>query len=214
MPERDIARHNLRAGSTPPPNAGGQPSPWITRFGALARPGGRVLDLACGMGRHSLWFSHEKFEVWAVDLAQAAIDFVASSAPQVRVLTADLEGAPWPAALGHGRFDAVVVANYLWRPLWPQLIASLAPGGVLVVETFAHGQQHIGRPKNPDFLLQPGELLQVCVAHGLHVLAFEDGFEPGPPGIGRFVQRVAAVRMNGMRQTDQTAPPSPIKIAP
>ena len=87
------------------------------------------------------------------------------------------------------QFDAVVVTNYLWRPLFPTLLASLAPGGVLIYETFAAGNETVGKPSRPDFLLQPGELLLLC--KNLHVVAFEDGFLNNPD---RFVQRIAAIR--------------------
>jgi hypothetical protein len=98
----------------------------------------------------------------------------------------DIENGPWP--LGQRSFGAVLVTNYLWRPLWPTLLAALAPGAVLVCETFAHGQQLIGKPSRPDFLLMPGELLSLCA--GLRVIAFEDGFEEAPQ---RYVQRIVAV---------------------
>ena len=103
-----------------------------------------------------------------------------------RVQVADLEGAPWP--LAGQRFDAVVVTNYLWRPLWPHLLVALAEGGALIYETFAEGNQTLGRPARADFLLRHGELLDV--ARGLHVVAYEDGFLDDPP---RFVQRIAAL---------------------
>ena len=88
-------------------------------------------------------------------------------------VAADIETDAWP--LPGRQFDAVLVANYLWRPLWPQLRAALAPGSVYLHETFADGQQHIGRPARPDFLLQRGELLRAC--EGLRIVSFEDGFE-------------------------------------
>jgi hypothetical protein len=103
-----------------------------------------------------------------------------------RVLVADLERGPWP--LAGERFDAVVVTNYLWRPLMSTLLASLADGGVLIYETFALGNEAFGRPSNPDFLLRPGELLEGC--RGLHVVAYEDGVEDAPL---RRVQRIVAV---------------------
>ena len=104
---------------------------------------------------------------------------------------ADIENGPWPFA---GRqFDAVVVTNYLWRPLMPTLLASLAPGGVLIYETFTQGNETVGKPSRPDFLLRPGELLDTC--RSLRIVAFEDGFQEGPQGQApRFVQRIAAVR--------------------
>jgi hypothetical protein len=110
-------------------------------------------------------------------------------AAQAEIHVADLEACPWP--LARRRFDAVVVTNYLWRPLWPDLLASLSDGGLLIAETFASGQETVGRPSRREFLLEPGELLSRCA--GLRVLAFEDGFEPAPAP-GRFVQRIAAVR--------------------
>jgi SAM-dependent methyltransferase len=165
------------------------PSPWVQRFAPLIRPGGSVLDLACGSGRHVQWLAGQGFAVTGVDRDAGALAAVEG---QAELLVADLEGGPWP--LPGRRFDAVVVTNYLWRPLFPQLLATLAEGGVYLHETFADGHQHIGRPSRPDFLLQHGELLQVCA--GLRIVAYEDGFEPGPPGGaegGRYVQRIAAV---------------------
>ena len=104
----------------------------------------------------------------------------------IEVIESDLESAPWP--LPGRRFDGIVVTNYLWRALWPALRAALAPGGVLMYETFADGQQLIGKPARPDFLLRRGELLRAC--EGLRVVAFEDGFESALP---RYVQRIVAV---------------------
>lgn len=159
------------------------PSAWVQRFAGLIRPGGTVLDLACGSGRHVRWLAGLGFRVTGVDRDGAAVEPLAAIA-EVRV--ADIESGPWPLA---GRqFDAVVVTNYLWRPLWPQLRAALADGAVLIHETFAHGQQLIGKPSRPDFLLQPGELLQAY--EGLRVVAFEDGFEAQP---ARYVQRIVVV---------------------
>ena len=161
------------------------PSPWVQRFAALLRPGGSVLDVACGSGRHVQWLSEQGFAVTGVDRDAGALAAVEG---QAELLVADIEGGPWP--LPGRRFDGVVVTNYLWRPLFPQLRAALAEGGVYLHETFADGHQHIGRPARPDFLLQRGELLQACA--GLRIVAFEDGFEEGPTG-GRYVQRIAAV---------------------
>ena len=156
----------------------------MQRWAPLIRPGGRVLDLACGSGRHVRWLAAQGFRVVAVDHDAAALQPLRTMA-EVRV--ADLEGDPWP--LPGERFDAVVVTNYLWRPLWPALRAALADdGGVLIYETFADGNQHLGKPSRPDFLLRRGELL--AEARGLHVVAYEDGFLDAPP---RHVQRIAAV---------------------
>jgi SAM-dependent methyltransferase len=163
---------------------GGTPSPWLLRWAHLIRPGGRVLDLAAGSGRHSRWLAAHGFAVTAIDrdaAAMAALDGIA----ETRV--ADLEGAPWPLA---GRtFDAVLVTNYLWRPLFPAIVEAVGPDGVLLYETFAAGNETVGRPARPDFLLARGELLSL--AAGLQVVAFEDGFLSDPD---RFVQRIAAVR--------------------
>ncbi|MDO9073115.1 MAG: class I SAM-dependent methyltransferase [Rubrivivax sp.] len=161
------------------------PSPWVQRFVHLIRPGGSVLDVACGSGRHVQWLAEQGFAVTGVDRDAGALAAVEG---QAELLVADIEGGPWP--LPGRRFDCVVVTNYLWRPLFPQWMSSLAAGGVYLHETFADGHQHIGRPSRPDFLLQRGELLQACA--GLRIVAFEDGYEPGADG-GRHVQRIAAV---------------------
>ncbi len=165
------------------------PSDWVRRWGHLIpdRPGGaRVLDLACGHGRHSRWLMRQGHQVTAVDRDAEALAGLADLAPWVRTLNADLEGGPWPLA---GReFEAVVVTNYLWRPLLAQILASLAPGGLLLYETFADGNASVGRPARPEFLLQPGELLRCCAS--LRVVAYEDGFLNHPE---RYVQRIAAV---------------------
>lgn len=161
------------------------PSPWIERFASLLPAGGRVLDLACGRGRHVRWLAARGFQLTAVDRDEAA---VAPLRTEAEVIVADVEAGPWPLA---GRqFDGVVVTHYLWRPLLPTLVDAVAPGGALLYETFAAGNETVGRPSNPDFLLRPGELLR-AVEGRLRVVAFEDGFLETPP---RFVQRLAAVR--------------------
>ena len=174
------------------------PSPWVQRFAPLIRPGGSVLDLACGSGRHVRWLAAQGFAVTAVDRDAAGLEPLRAIA-DVRV--ADLEGAPWP--LPGRRFDGAVVTNYLWRALWPQLLASLADGGVLLYETFADGHQQFGKPSRADFLLRPGELLQA--AQGLHIVAYENGYLEPPP---RLVQRIAAVA------ADAGARPWPLQAAP
>ena len=160
------------------------PSAWIRRWSHLVPAGAPVLDLACGQGRHMRWFAGRGHAVTGVDRDPEAI---AAVAPLGRALQADIENGPWP--LPGATFGAVVVTNYLWRPLWPAILASLAPGGVLLYETFAEGNEEVGKPSRPDFLLRHGELLEAC--RPLHVVAYEDGFLAEPP---RFVQRIAAVR--------------------
>lgn len=168
------------------------PSAWVRRWSHLVRPGGAVLDVACGHGRHLHWFAQRGHPVTGVDRSPEAI---AAASPLGTVVEADIENGPWPL-LRNGQprtFDAVVVTNYLWRALFPVLLASVAPDGVLIYETFAAGNETVGRPARPDFLLQPGELLRVCA--GLRVVAYEDGYLDRPE---RYVQRIVAVREGGL----------------
>ena len=170
------------------------PSPWVTRWAHLMPPGARVLDLACGSGRHVRWLAARGFKVTGVDRDG---DALAGLSAVAEVIEADLEVAAWPLA---GRtFDAIVVTNYLWRPLWPKLRAALAEGGVFIHETFGDGQATVGRPSRAEFLLRPGELLDAT--RGLRVVAYEDGFVDAP---ARFVQRVVAINE---RPFDAGAPP-------
>jgi SAM-dependent methyltransferase len=160
------------------------PSPWVVRWSHLVPAGGPVLDLACGHGRHARWFAGRGHPVLAVDRDAGAL---ASLAGIAETLEADIENGPWPLA---GRtFAAVIVTNYLWRPLSGPIAQAVAAGGVLVHETFAQGNETVGKPSRPDFLLAPGELL--AAYPGLRVIGYEDGFLEDPP---RFVQRIAAVR--------------------
>jgi SAM-dependent methyltransferase len=160
------------------------PSEWIVRWSHLVPAGGPVLDVACGGGRHLRWFRDLGHPVTGVDRDSEA---VTAAATLGEVVCADIEAGPWPFP---GRqFVAVVVTHYLWRPLLPAILLSVAPGGVLLYETFAAGNETVGKPSRPDFLLQPGELLRACAQ--LRVVAYEDGFLESPE---RFVQRVAAVR--------------------
>ena len=167
------------------------PSAWVRRWSHLVKAQGRVLDVACGYGRHAHWFYGLNHSLTLVDRSQAAMDAIAIPPQACDKLVADIENGPWP--LTGRQFDAVVVTNYLWRPLMPTLLASLAPGGVLIYETFTSGNETVGKPSRPDFLLQPGELLQIC--KDLRVVAFEDGFTDSAGGSPpRFVQRITAVR--------------------
>lgn len=162
----------------------GAPSPWVERWSPLVPPGGTVLDVACGAGRHMRWFAGRGHAVTGVDRSEEA---VAAAADFGDAVLADIESGPWPFT---GQvFDAVVVTNYLWRARLPDIVAAVAPGGALIYETFAAGNQALGKPSRPDFLLRPGELL--AAGAGLHVVAYENGFVPAPD---RCVQRIAAVR--------------------
>ena len=164
------------------------PSAWVERFAHLVPAGARVLDLACGPGRHARFFAARGCQVDAVDRDPNCGQALAGVL-RVRFLAADLEERRWPY---DGRlFDAIVVTNYLHRPLFPRLLSALARGGVLLYETFAAGNERYGKPSNPDFLLLDRELLERC-APLLHVLAFEDG-ACSTPRLAR-VQRLAAIR--------------------
>lgn len=169
-----------------------KPSEWIQRWSHLVPQGGTVLDVACGYGRHLHWFRERNHPVAGVDID---VNAIASVANLGEIVNADIEGGPWPflnSGAGEAelrQFDAVVVCNYLWRPLMPQIVGSVSPGGVLLYETFASGHEKLGKPSRPDFLLRSGELLQAC-AH-LTVVAYEDVYLDHPP---RCVQRVAAVK--------------------
>jgi SAM-dependent methyltransferase len=159
-------------------------SPWVRRWSHLVPASGRVLDVACGQGRHLKWFAQRGHSVTGVDRSAEALAGLQGIG---RLIEADIENGPWP--LVGELFDAVVVTNYLWRPLLPTIAASLAPGGVVIWETFADGNQTVGKPSRPDFLLQPGELLTAFA--DLHVVAYENGFLDAPE---RYVQRIAALR--------------------
>lgn len=163
------------------------PSDWIVRFSALVAHGGKVLDLACGRGRHSRWFASRGCGVVAVDRDAAALGDLAGLAG-VSVRQADLEAGPWP--FPGDTFDAIVVTQYLHRPLFPSLLQALAGDGVFLYETFARGNEAYGRPSNPAFLLDDGELLS-RVAGAMTVVAFEQGLiDADRPAV---VQRLAAV---------------------
>ena len=164
------------------------PLAWIVRHAHLVPAGARILDLACGFGRHARFFAGRGASVLAVDRdpeALAALDGV----PGIETRCVDLETAVWP--LSGQCFDAVVVTHYLFRPALPHLIAALADDGVLLYETFARGNEVYGRPANPDFLLAPGELLDLA-RETLAVVAFEQG-RVDEDGRVAVMQRLAAV---------------------
>jgi len=164
------------------------PSDWIVRWSQLVEPQATVLDIACGSGRHLQWFAERGHTVIGID---RDIDQVRQRFSGAELICADMENDSWPLTVnGYARtFGAVIVANYLWRPLLPTVLNSLAPGGVLLYETFASGNERFGRPARPDFLLEPGELLSTCAS--LQVIAYENGFRNNP---ARIIQRIAAIR--------------------
>lgn len=185
----------------PPPAQSCQsdPSRWILRFAGLVPAGATVLDVACGGGRHARLFLDRGARVTCVD---RDLSLVGDLAGRATVLAADLEdGSPWP--LAGQSFAAVVVVNYLHRPLLPALVEAVAPGGVLLYETFAAGNERYSRPRNPDHLLRPGELL-AAVAGRLQVVAYEAGLEPRG-ACPRVIERICAARTD---QPVALVPPS------
>lgn len=165
------------------------PSPWVERFAPLV-PGGEVLDLACGSGRHSRHLAALGHAVVAVDRDPAALAETAGDGIVTSQIDLEEEGACWP--FGPARFAGIIVTNYLHRPLLADMLGSLSPNGMLIYETFGDGNAAFGKPSNPDFLLQPGELLELARMHGLRVIAFEDGVVNTPKPA--MVQRICAVK--------------------
>lgn len=170
------------------------PSEWVKRFSSLIGPGGRVLDLAAGSGRHSLYLAGMGHSVLAVDRDAAALEQLAQSKQNLAIdlEQCDLEGPVWPLANKNGLFDAVIVTNYLYRPYLDRLPDLLAQGGILLYETFAAGNAAFGRPSNPDFLLQAGELLNFAARHRLRILAYADLYQDQPKPA--MVQGLCAVK--------------------
>ena len=182
--------------------ASGAPSPWVVRWASHLPAGSTVLDVACGSGRHLRWLAQRGLRVTGVDRDAQALDGLSDLA---EVLVADIETGPWP--LQGRQFDAVVVTNYLWRPLLATLVGAVSPGGLLIYETFGAGNARFGRPSRPEFLLQPGELLQV--AQGLRVLGYEEGYLDPPP---RLVQRICARRERLPAGTTAAEPELPLPL--
>ncbi len=171
-----------------------EPSAWVVRFASGLPANARVLDIACGHGRQARWFARRGCHVTAVDVDPACAASLETE-PGVEFLEVDLESGAWPFA---GRqFDAVIVVHYLHRPMMPLLVDAVAPGGRLIYETFARGNEQFGRPRNPDFLLRPRELLEAFSE--LRIVAFEDGYVASPhPAM---IQRIAAVRLEPQSST-------------
>ena len=168
----------------------GPPSPWVRRFADSIKPGGNVLDLACGSGRHSLFLLERGHSVTACDIDISGVADLNEN-PSFELIAADLENAPWP--LANRRFTAIIVTNYLHRPLFPHILAALAPEGLLIYETFAAGNERFGRPRNPDHLMWRGELLSGVLA-SLTIIAYEDLdiSEPQPAAVQRVCARKPA----------------------
>jgi SAM-dependent methyltransferase len=163
-------------------------SAWVLRFAALIPPGGVVLDVAAGHGRHTRALKALGFGVVAADIDVSGLVDLRKD-PAIQVVETDLEGGDWPFA---GRsFDAIVVANYLHRPHFPHYVSALNDEGALIVETFGQGNELLGRPRNPDFLLKPGELLD-AFGSALQIVAYEYGVEEQPRPAVR--QRLCAIK--------------------
>ena len=175
-------------------------SPWFRRFAHLMPVGGQVLDLAAGYGRHTRWALSLGCRVVAVDIDVAGIEDLAGQ-PAAEVIAADLEQAGWP--LADRRFDAVLISNYLHRPHFARLPGLLNDGGTLLFDTFGAGNEALGRPRNPDFLLRPGELLE-AFAGSLQVVAYEHGVEHSPRPAVR--QRLCARRAPGPAELAKRGP--------
>lgn len=165
------------------------PSPWVERYAPLIPTAGRVLDLACGTGRHARLLAQRNYAVFAVDRSKESLAALAG-VPGVETACLDLESGDWP--LAGMQFAGIVVTNYLWRPRLPDVLALLAPGGVLIYETFMLGNEAYGKPSNPDFLLRPGELREVVAQAGLREIAFAEGYVGMPKPAMR--QAICAVR--------------------
>ena len=170
-------------------NTGSPPSEWVVRFSTLVPPGGPVLDLACGSGRHTRFFLSRGDRVIAVDRNLEGIEDIRNH-PRLESFEIDLEdGRPFP--FQGQRFAGIVVTNYLYRPILGELVSAVSEGGILIYETFARGNERFPGPSRPDFLLKAGELLE-AVRGELRVVAYEDRIvcDPSPAA----VQRIAAVR--------------------
>ncbi|MSO91782.1 MAG: SAM-dependent methyltransferase [Rhodospirillales bacterium] len=199
-------------GKQPPHTRPNGPSPWVARFAGLARKGSRVLDLACGGGRNGRLFLARGHPLTLVDRDVGHVQDLKRETG-VEIIEADLESGS-PAFEGNGsfagrRFGAIVVVNYLHRPLLVPIVEAIEAGGLLIYETFARGNEAFSRPKNPDFLLRSGELLEL-VRGRMQVVAYEHGLiaDDGCSGVK---QRIAAVKdTGGAARPDGEPPPHPL----
>jgi SAM-dependent methyltransferase len=184
------------------------PSSWVVRFALLVPADGAVLDVACGAGRHNRFFRSLGRRVVALDRDVSGVADLHAD-PDAEIIAADLEdGSPWP--LPGRRFAGVVVTNYLYRPLLPALIEAVAPGGVLIYETFARGHERFGHPRNPDHLLKSGELLE-AVRGRMQVVAYEHGQIESPRKA--VVQRLCATNDLPGRDEEGAARVHPLESA-
>ena len=168
-----------------------QPAPWFVRHAGLIGAGTSLLDVACGHGRHARFFAQRGAEVTAIDRDVTALQSL-DATNNVTVVCRDIEGQAWPFA-PHA-FDTVIVCNYLWRPAFAALLATIKPGGVLLYETFMDGNERYGKPSRPDFLLRSNELLALT-REAFRVVAFEEGDErdaAGQPCATK--QKIAAIK--------------------
>jgi SAM-dependent methyltransferase len=171
---------------------------------SLLPPDARVLDFAAGAGRHARYAADAGLRVTAAD---RQVDGLRDMAGRVTVIEADLEADPWP--FDSASYDAVIVSNFLHRPRLTELMDLVAPGGWLIYQTFGEGNAHFGRPRNPDFLLKPGELFEVTSRAGLVVAGYESGLQGKAEGTVApvaVVQRVAAWRPTPADGNDPRVP--------
>ncbi len=183
--------------------------PWVKRFAPLVRGDGSVLDLACGNGRHGRLFLDRGHSVTFLDRDTSAVVELVGH-PRAEIVTFDLEqNEPWP--LSDRRFAAVIVVNYLWRLLFPDLIQALATDGVLLYDTFARGNERFASPRNPEHLLRAGELLNMARG-ALTVIAYEHGRVDRAecPGVK---QRICAVKARSDPTRDD-GEPAPVSVEP
>jgi SAM-dependent methyltransferase len=165
------------------------PSSWIVKYAPLIRKSGRILDLACGSGRHAIWLTKQGYQVDALDRDAKALANMAGI-DNIDVYIVDLEAGDWPDS--GQRYDGIIVSRYLYRPLLSRLAELLNPGGMLIYETFMVGNERYGKPSNPDFLLLPNELLEIY-SPLLSVIAFEQGEVETPrPAV---TQRICAKKI-------------------